>query len=41
MYKVKNGTSPEIMNEIFPLREDNQCSLGQVSQFIARHVTTC
>ena len=23
MYKVKNGSSPEIMNEIFQLKEDN------------------
>ena len=27
MYKVKNGPSPEIMNEIFQLREDNYYSL--------------
>ena len=34
MYKVANGMSPEIMNEIFQLREKSHYNLRYTSQFI-------
>ena len=34
MYIVKNRSSPEIMNEIFQLREDNHHNLRQVSPHV-------
>ena len=40
MYKVKNGSFPEIMNEIFQIREDNHYNLRQVSQLIVPHVNS-
>ena len=40
MYTVKNWSSPEIMNEIFQLRQDNHYTLHQVSQFIVPHVNS-
>ena len=33
MYKVANGMSPEIMNEIFQLREKSHYNLRYKSQF--------
>ena len=40
MYKVKNGSFPEIINEIFQLRQDNHYKLCQLSQFIIPHVNS-
>ena len=34
MYKVANGMSPEIMNEIFQLREKSHYNLRYTSEFI-------
>ena len=34
MYKVANGMSPEIMNEIFQLREKSQYNLRYTSEFL-------
>ena len=34
MYKVANGMSPEIMNDIFKLRENTHYSLRHISQFL-------
>ena len=34
MYKVANGMSPKIMNEIFQLREKSHYNLGYTSEFI-------
>ena len=33
MYKVTNGLSPEIMNEIFQIREEPRYNLRYTSQF--------
>ena len=33
MYKVINGLSPEILNEIFQIREESRCNLRHTSQF--------
>ena len=40
MYKVANGIAPEIMNEIFRLRNDQYYDLRHTSQFIIPHVNT-
>ena len=40
MHKVKNRSSPEIMNEILQLRENNHYNLCKVSQFTIRHVSS-
>ena len=37
MYKSKNGSFPDIMNEIFQLREDNHYNPLQIYQFIVPH----
>ena len=34
MYKVANGMSPEIMNEIFKLREKSHYNIRYTSEFI-------
>ena len=34
MYKVANGMDPEIMNDIFQLREKSHCNLRYASEFI-------
>ena len=34
MYKVANGMAPEIMNEIFQLREKSHYNLRYTSEFI-------
>ena len=34
MYKVAIGMSPEIMNEIFQLREKSHCNLRYISEFL-------
>ena len=34
MFKVANGMSPEIMNEIFQLRENSHYNLRYTSEFI-------
>ena len=34
MYKVHSDISPEILNGIFPLRQDDQYNLRNRSQFI-------
>ena len=34
MYKVTNGLPPEIMNEIFQIREESRYNLRYTSQFI-------
>ena len=34
MYKVANGMSPEIVNEIFQLREKSHYNLRYTSEFI-------
>ena len=33
MYKVTNGLSPEVMNEIFQIREESRYDLRYTSQF--------
>ena len=33
MYKVTNGLSPEIINEIFQIREEPRCNFRYTSQF--------
>ena len=33
MYKVHRGISSEILNDLFPLRQDDQCNLKNKSQF--------
>ena len=33
MYKVTNGLSPEVMNEIFQIREESRYNLRYSSQF--------
>ena len=33
MYKVTNGLSPEIINEIFQIREESRCDVRYASQF--------
>ena len=38
MYKVKNGSWPEIIKKNFPLREDNHCNLCQDFQIIVAHI---
>ena len=35
MYKVANGMSPELMNEIFQLIEKSQYNLRYTSEFIS------
>ena len=40
MYKVKNGLSPEIMNEIFQLTEGNYYNLCQTFPFMVPHVSS-
>ena len=34
MYKVANGMSPNIMNDIFKLRENTHYNLSHASQFV-------
>ena len=34
MYKVINGISPEIMNEVFKLREETRYHLRHTTQFL-------
>ena len=41
MYKVRNESSPEVMNEIFQLREDKLYNLCQAFQFIAHVNIAC
>ena len=38
MYKVANGTSPEIMNEIFQLREKSHYNLRYTSEFLIQPI---
>ena len=40
MYWVQSRSSPEIMNEIFQLGEDNHHNFRQVSQFKVPHVNS-
>ena len=40
MYKVHRGISPEILNDLFPLRQTEQYYLRNRSQFIIPNVKT-
>ena len=40
MYKVHCGISPEVLNDLFPLRQADQYNLRNRSQFIITNVKT-
>ena len=40
MYKIVDGTAPEIIKEVFKLSEESSCSLRHTSQFTISRVNS-